>query len=257
MDGNDANDASDGSLPRFTMTDAYCHLDMEQESPIADIERRMATAAVSSALLVETWDGRNRPLLEDLLREGPTDRFSVALCYRRELPPHLNGSGLAAVRMSTQDIHRDNDFCREVYQSGKMLVTHAEAGVGPLSVELSRLYDRLPEIRVYIPHLGWPVREGKADGKWAAAVKEFAAIPSLTIGVSAIAHFSNEPFPHNDVRDFALGMISQFPASRIAIGSDYPLFEKERYAGYISLARDWVTSIHSNWSYRWKTDDSF
>jgi predicted TIM-barrel fold metal-dependent hydrolase len=239
------------------MIDAYCHLDMEQESPIADIERRMATAAVSSALLVETWDGRNRRLLEDFLGGASTDKFSVALCYRRELSPRLNESGLAGVRMSTQDIRRDSDFCREVYQSGKMLVTHAEAGVGPLCRELTLLYDGLPEIRAYVPHLGWPVRDGKADGNWAAAVKDFAAIPSLTIGVSAIAHFSSEPFPHHDVRDFALEMISQFPVSRIAIGSDYPLFEKERYASYISLARDWVTSIHSNWSYRWNTDDSF
>jgi hypothetical protein len=223
---------------------------MEQESPIADIERRMATADVSSALLVETWDGRNRPLLEDLLRDGPADRFSVALCYRRELRPCLNGGGLAAVRMSTQDIHRDNDFCREIHHSGKMLVTHAEMGVGPLCGELTRLYDMLPEISVYVPHLGWPVMNGKADSNWEAAMKDFAAMPSLTIGVSAIAHFSSEPFPHNDVRDLALGMISQFPPSRIVIGSDYPLFEKERYADYMFLARDWVTSIHSNWSYR-------
>jgi len=243
------------------MIDAYCHLDMGQESPVADIERRMATAAVSSALLVETWDGRNRPLLEELLSDGPTDKFSVALCYRQERSAELRrliqGNELAAVRMSTQDIHCDNDFCQEVYQSGKMLVTHAEMGVGPLCGELIRLYGRLPEIRAYVPHLAWPVMNGKADGDWGAAVRDFAAIPSLTVGVSAIAHFSSEPFPHNDVRDFALGMISQFPAPRIAIGSDYPLFEKERYAEYMSLARDWVTSIHSNWSYRWNTDDSF
>ncbi len=51
--------------------DAYCHLDMAQQvtprSPIEDIERRMAAARVSSALLVETWDGRNRQLLENVL----------------------------------------------------------------------------------------------------------------------------------------------------------------------------------------------
>jgi hypothetical protein len=57
------------------MMDAYCHLDMEQESPVADIERRMAAAGVSMALLVETWDGRNRRLLEDLLLDGSRDKW--------------------------------------------------------------------------------------------------------------------------------------------------------------------------------------
>src|SRR5260370_14666233 len=99
------------------MIDAYCHLDMEQESPIADIERHMATAAVSSALLVETWDGRNRPLLEDLLGRGPTDKFSVALCSRLGVSPRLNESRLAAVRVSSQRIRRHSDFFMAVCQS--------------------------------------------------------------------------------------------------------------------------------------------
>jgi predicted TIM-barrel fold metal-dependent hydrolase len=103
-------------------------------------------------------------------------------------------------------------------------------------------------MKVYVPHLAWPVRDGKADGDWKTALNEFASMPSLTIGISAIAHFSSQPFPHDDVRDFAIELISQFPAARIAIGSDYPLFEKERYGDYINLARDWVTSIHSNWN---------
>lgn len=40
----------------------------------------------------------------------------------------------------------------------------------------------------------------------------------------------------------------QFPASRIVIGSDYPLFDKDRHGDYMCLAHDWVT---------WKTDDNF
>ena len=65
------------------MTDAYCHLDMDAESPIADIEQRMLAANVSNAFLVETWDGRNRRMLAE------TDKFSVALCYRQECRSEL------------------------------------------------------------------------------------------------------------------------------------------------------------------------
>lgn len=233
--------------------DAYCHLDMERESPIADIEDRMRTAAVARALLVETWDGRNRPLLENIPRGGEREQFCVALCYRKARYRELRGMAqegeLPAIRMSTEALYRDNDFCRDICHGGTIVVAHAEAGVGALCDALTRVHGCAPDLRIYVPHLGWPTKNGMADGDWGPAIQDLVELPNVTVGVSAIAHFSNQPFPHNDVRDFALRVISRLPASRIAIGSDYPLFDKERYADYMSLACDWVTSIHPSWSF--------
>lgn len=233
--------------------DAYCHLDMECESPIADFEGRMRAAGVTRALLVETWNGRNRPLLESVLRGGEQDKFCVALCYREERSRELRGiaqrGGLPAIRMSTEDLCRDRDFCRDICQGSTFLVTHAEAGIGALCDALTCVHVSAPDLRIYVPHLAWPANNGAVDGDWEDAIEDLVALPTVIIGVSAIAHFSNEPFPHHDVRDFALHLISRLPASRIAIGSDYPLFDKERYRDYMSLARDWVTTIHSDWSF--------
>ncbi len=238
------------------MIDAYCHLDMQpaaQVSPLVDIERKMAGAGVSSVLLVETWDGRNRPVLEEVLRMPSSARFAVAFCYRQErcheLQRLLDERNLAAIRMSTEDLERDGGFCQEIHQSGKLLITHAEHGIGRLHRAILRLYDRVPEISVYVPHLGWPKSGGKADEDWEEAMRDLARIPSVISGVSAIAHFSSVPFPHADVRELAVRIISQFPSSRIAAGSDFPLFEKERYAEYMALARDWVTSVYPEWSF--------
>jgi predicted TIM-barrel fold metal-dependent hydrolase len=229
------------------VTDAYCHLDMDAESPIADIEQRMSQAFVSRAFLIETWDGRNRYALKQ------TDKLAVALCYREgcrsELLQLMETAALTGIRMSTEDIRRNKEFCREMAASGMTLVAHAEAGIGALCRELMTLR----EMKLYVPHLAWPIRDGTTDDDWEPALKEFASMPFLRIGISAIAHFSSQPFPHDDIRDLALGLISRFPASRIAIGSDYPLFEKERYAGYIGLACDWVRVIHP----KWKTEDNF
>jgi predicted TIM-barrel fold metal-dependent hydrolase len=167
---------------------------MDAESPIADIEQRMAAANVSHAFLIETWDGRNRRVL------GQTEQFSVALCYRRECRGELlqlmEKGELTGVRMSTEDIRRDKDFSREVAASGRTLVAHAEAGIGPLSRELVQHR----EMKVYVPHLGWPIREGKRDEDWEPALHELASLPSVDVGISAIAHFSSQPFPHDDVR---------------------------------------------------------
>jgi predicted TIM-barrel fold metal-dependent hydrolase len=224
------------------VTDAYCHLDIDHPSPIDDMEQQMSSANVSRAFLIETWDGRNRRLLWE------TNKFSVALCYRAECRAELlklmkNGE-LTGIRMSTADIGRDPDFCREMAKAAKTLVAHAESGIGMLC----RALMRLGEMKIYIPHLAWPIKDGTLDGDWEEALQEFAPLTALRIGVSAIAHFSSQPFPHDDVRKLALEAIARFPASRIAIGSDYPLFERSRYADYIYLAYDWVTSVHPDWN---------
>ncbi|HEX4810405.1 MAG TPA: amidohydrolase family protein [Bryobacteraceae bacterium] len=219
---------------------------------MAEIEQRMSSAMVSRVLLVETWSGRNRRLLQDSLSRRQTSKFPVALCYRQETSCELRelilAGKLAAVRMATADMQRDWDFCRDISRSHAWLLAHAEDGIGPLSSEVTRLYESFPEVRFYVPHLAWPMRDGALDPAWEWAVKQLAQIPSVLAGISAIAHFSKQPFPHSDVRELALRFLSQFPASRIAIGSDYPLFEKERYADYIRLAHSWVTAVHPRWT---------
>ena len=231
--------------------DAYCHLDMQCEFPIADIEGHMTAASVTHALLVETWDGRNQAVLENVARCGNSELFSIALCYRRErveeLGAYARAGLLAGIRMSTADLSSNEDFCRELDEYGLTLIAHAEEGPGVLAGVLSRLQERIPTLRIYVPHLGWPAQDGKVNGDWEAAVNAFAALPTVTVGVSAIAHFSSQPFPHDDVRGLAFRMLLKFPPGRIEIGSDYPLFDKGRYGDYMRLARDWVTSVHSTW----------
>lgn len=235
------------------MIDAYNHLDMEHPDPIGDLTVRMQSARASAALLVETWNGANRGLLEQVLRDSAADRFRIALCYRKEnadsLCRLLDRGVLAGVRMSTVDIAAAGSICGEIGRAGALLVAHAESGIGALCRAVIRMHDRFPNTRVYVPHLGWPANADGGDVDWQPAIREFAAIPSLILGVSAIAHFSRLPFPHADVREWALAAIPQFPAPRITIGSDFPLFEKDRYSEYMSLARDWVTSIYPDWSF--------
>jgi predicted TIM-barrel fold metal-dependent hydrolase len=210
----------------------------------------MSSASLSGALLVETWDGRNRAVLDDVLRRE-RGKFLVAVCYRRESSGDLlkivHKPQLTAVRISTEDMSHDGTLCEQLSQRNKVLLVHAELGIGPLCREITRLAGTFPQLGIYVPHLAWPQANGKPDSDWDAAVRDLSALPNLTIGISAIAHFSREPFPHNDVRHLALGLISQFPPPRLVIGSDYPLCARERYADYVDLARNWVASIHPDW----------
>ena len=65
----------------------------------------MRSAGIADVLLVETWSGANRGILEETLRSGSTDRFRIALCYREHdadsLRRLLAGGALACVRVST------------------------------------------------------------------------------------------------------------------------------------------------------------
>jgi hypothetical protein len=204
---------------------------------------------LTKVLLVETWNGANRTLLESVLQEEGRTPFSVALCHRGG---HLNSplltSNLAGVRIPAAHIHADTEACCGIHEAGKLLIARADNGIGALALNLERLLSALPGIRVYVPHLGWPMRDGKEDPEWRSAFRNLASSSSITFGISAISAFSALPFPHEDVAKLARWAIPQLSPGRIVIGSDYPLVEKSRYEHYLSLARDWIVAIYPDWT---------
>jgi predicted TIM-barrel fold metal-dependent hydrolase len=234
------------------MTDAYSHLDMDHESPLEDIDARRRGAGLTKVLLVETWNGANRKLLESALLKQRMTSFLVALCHRGGSAGHLTSflqiSSLAGVRIPAAHIHADDAACRGVHETGKLLLAHAENGIGPLALNLERLIQALPGIRIYVPHLGWPAHQGKEDPEWRSAFRNLAPCSSIIFGISAISTFSALPFPHEDVAELARWAIPQLPPERIVIGSDYPMMEKSRYEHYLSLARDWVVGVYPGWT---------
>jgi hypothetical protein len=235
------------------MIDAFTHLDSTCADPIADMQARMAQAEVASALAVETWKGDNLPWLHQMI-STPFSQFRVVPCFRPEegQPPLslLQNRMVAGLRVRTADLHRLQQEVVYMESSGKWLVTHAENGIGPLRDELLALIRRTPHVHVYLPHLGWP-RQNKIDDKeWEAAVSDFRTIPGMVVGISAIPHFSREPFPHTDVEPFATRLIEQFGAASIVAASDYPMFEKTLYADYMHLAQAWVCRADARWSPR-------
>lgn len=233
------------------MIDAYCHLDLTHNSAVQDIELQILHAGVSRVFLIETWNRQNRSILDNLLSIGDTERFPIALCYRAsqqlESLKLLKHVGISGIRMLTADICGDSGFAHELARSGKMLVAHSEAGIRKLTDNIRRFSDDHPLVPIYVPHLGWPIIQGKIDMDWPMSIKNLASLPTVTIGISAIAHFSQQPFPHADVYNLALELLSCFPPERVVIGTDYPLCAKDRYKDYIDLAREWITSVYSRW----------
>jgi len=227
------------------MMDAFTHLDMSAPDPIADLQARMAEAGVRRSLVVETWSGDDRRCLDRLVNT-PLPEFRVALCFRPELHNRefLNADRIAALRVKTTDLTHLQKVGEALQSSGKWLMGHAENGIGELTDELAKVARRFPAMNIYVPHLAWPRRDGADDPDWDAAIAALSRIPELVLGVSAMANFSREPFPHRDVEILASRAIKLFPPERVAVASDYPLFEKTLYGQYMRLAEDWVHATH-------------
>lgn len=233
------------------MMDAYTHLDMSSPDPVSDFQFRMKSARIDRALAVETWRGDNYTSLEHLI-DLPLPHFRVALCFRAEenspSPELLARDALVALRVKTKDLPRLGETALQLESQGKWLLAHAERGIAALVNELASVVVRHPQLRVYVPHLAWPRQASADDNDWVDSVAELSRIPGVVVGISAIAHFSREPFPHGDIAAFASQLLQTFTSDSIAVGSDYPLFEKSLYAQYMELALAWVRKSDARWS---------
>ena len=227
------------------MIDAYSHLDMSVAQPIADLERRMDWAGIDHALIVETWGGDNRACVEELVESAST-RFRVAPCFRPDEdqagPELVLLQMVGALRVKTADLYRLGPIATTLESSGKWLLPHAESGIRALTEELLALAVAHPRLAVYLPHMGWPRQDRQYDKDWRESISRLSRLPNLIVGISAIAHFSDQAFPHEDIAPFAAQLLATFGAEALVAGSDYPLFEKERYAHYMQLAQDWIAN---------------
>lgn len=233
------------------MIDCYTHLYMESVSPADDMRARMAVSGADRALAVETWNGANCGVLEEL-EAGADPRFWMAYCYRDQSPEQLRGlldrPRVVALRVKASHLQNEPDLIGLLAESQRCLLIHADEGVGALVRALPALSARWPDLRIYVPHLGWPRREGLDDPDWQPALDVMRRIPRLVLGISAVAHFSLQPFPHDDVRRLAQSALAAFGPDRIVVGSDYPLFDRDRYVEYLALAIQWIREIDPAWS---------
>jgi predicted TIM-barrel fold metal-dependent hydrolase len=228
------------------MIDGYTHLDMSTAYPIADLARRMKSAAIGRALLVETWSGDNRRCLQQLMVQ-PAEEFRIAPCFRPEQAEEgaelLTLEVVRALRVKTADLHRLGPTATALQSTRKWLPPHAESGIAALTDNLLQLAGAYPELLIYLPHMGWPRRAKLDDDDWGDSIAALSKYPNLIVGVSAIAHFSRDAFPHHDVAHFASHLFETFGPEALVAASDYPLIDKDKYSQYMQLTSGWIGGV--------------
>ena len=232
------------------MTDSYSHMDFAAADPLGDFRALMAAGGVQRAVLVETLAGDNRRVLETLL-EKPDPAFRLAFRYRPEsaadLVARLAHRMVVALRVNTQQLESETSYLTAVEASGKWLLVHAEKGIAPLAKLLHTAAERHPRLRIYVPHFGWPRRDGQDDPAWRESLDILERIPGCMLGISSLKHFSREPFPHADLWSFADTVIRRFGATRVVAGSDFPYVDRARYGEYVREAHRWIRETCPAW----------
>jgi predicted TIM-barrel fold metal-dependent hydrolase len=230
------------------MIDAFVHLDMSAADPAADLRARMRDTGADRALVVETGAGDNRAVLDGIL-ELRDPSLPVVYMYRGQpLQPLLKHEGFAGIRATSKLLEGNPAWLGQLAASGRWLVPHAESGIGLLARQLRDIAGARPELKVCVPHLGWPRRGGRDDPDWPEAVKILAALDRVIFGVSAMTAFTREWFPHPGLRRLIEPALRRFGPARLVAATDYPYVDKVNYPRYLALARQWILDAWPNWS---------
>ena len=106
----------------------------------------------------------------------------------------------------------------------------------------------VPDLTLVLDHAGKPrVADGELSG-WAAAVREFAALPNTTCKLSGLVTEAPELAPHRAAAEafaaVADVVIGAFGADRVMFGSDWPVcLLVSDYAGVMALARSLTAGL--------------
>lgn len=91
-------------------------------------------------------------------------------------------------------------------------------------IELVRVLERHPRLRLVVDHLGLGVYPGCIDPlAGLSTLPEFAAFEHVLVKVSGLPEVSREGFPFRDVRDHLADAVSRFGAHRLIWGSNHPV----------------------------------
>jgi hypothetical protein len=225
--------------------DYYTHLDMESANPVADLRARMRAGGVVHALVVEMWNGANYEAMRGL-RERGEKWCSLAFCLREPFPQNFERG--AILRVLTSHLEKPGPWLKTLVSRGGLLLPHADRGIGPLTAALKPLIETYPKLRVYVPHLGFPTRDKRPDPAWPLAIEWLSKRANVILGVSALAHFSAQEWPHEDIRLMLESRLRAFGPGRLVTGTDYPYLDKPRYGAYLALAHDWIRRWWPSWS---------
>lgn len=222
--------------------DCYAHVGAHRNVAARDLLAEMDRSGIAHAALVPYL---NAPAFDDLLdaaREYPARlrvfcRIDAAAIRAGQAEADaLLERGFIGARVALPAPEPRSDALEPLMlaldRQEKVLLAHAPDGIGPHAEQLCAWTERYPSLRVFVPHLGWPLTaDGLPTPGWPDALRALAACPRVYMGLSALYHYSREEPPFADTHALVQTALQCFGPAHCVLAGDYPLtLERCTYA---------------------------
>jgi len=222
------------------LIDAYAHVSARKYKPAEILLRDMDGAGVGHAVIVQPLNDFDNSYLEEVGREQRGRFTCIALLdptvsnpagYIQDLICRRRFSG---VRVDARCPGLD-PFFSELAQLSAAVMLHLPDGIGAHIAEIERIARQWPNLRICLPHLGWPRDADGPTRDWADGLTRLSLFPNAAVVVSALYYFSRLSFPHEDTGPWIDHALACFGPERTMLGSDFPLLlEASGYADYFA-----------------------
>ena len=242
------------------IVDAYAHCGSNRYLPIDQLEMAMDTNDIDACLLVQHMGEFDNGYLASIVRKSPKRYGAICLVdtTHNDAPQQLellltgnakeaDGVRFLGARM-TADMMAESPQSLDVLNRHKAtLVVHLPQGIGVHLALLERLACDFSDLIIYVPHMGWPRINGQPSPAWQEAIRTLSQYPAFAFGLSAMYHFSSEPFPHKDVWPHMQDLVAAVGADRVVWASDFPLLlDKESLADNLKLFSEGLIEFTPN-----------
>lgn len=230
--------------------DAYAHCGREKYLPQERLETAHREAGVGGCLLVQHMGQFDNGYLAQIVASAPdrykaiglidAERTDGAAALDGLLCGATHGVSFSGVRM-TDAMLDAAPACLDLLNAyAATLCVHFPGGVDQQLPRLQRIAAEYPNVTIYVPHLGWPkIVDGRASRSWTRALERLATIGQTIVGLSAVDHFSRQPYPHRDIWPSIRQIVGIVGADRAVWASDFPLVLKhETVSEYVRIFRE-------------------
>jgi L-fuconolactonase len=214
------------------ITDAYLHSGLSKYLPIEDVDRTIAAAGVSRAVVVQHLGEYDNGYIRGIVERQP-DRFAgVCLVDHRAEANRADGAEpsllallvdgpFRGVRLTSDVLRESPGVFAAAADARGIIVFYAPEGIAASADALESFLQSRPDCRLVVTHLGNPSVEGAPGFDEHRALFRLADYANVYLQISGMEMFC--PYPHEALYPLIEKAGDAFGPERLLWGSNYPV----------------------------------
>ena len=209
------------------IVDAYIHCGMQKYEPIEKVREVMQLAGVTRAVLVQHLGEFDNSYIAAIVNRYPQSFAGVCMvdstsCYAADtLKKLVTTKRFKGVRLVTDSLRTCPQLWEAVTQLDLIIVLYAPTGVVPYLDPLRRFFDKNPECRLVITHMGSPQINDAFNLELYQQLFCLSEYPNVYYQLSGMKMCA--PYPYEVLYPFVEEAIERFGSLRVLWGSNFPV----------------------------------